>query len=168
MRLLSGVLLLCLASGASAAARTAARGHARRRHAKGSVSLVSQAEIVKQMGSDGCDKRKNVPACFLELLKCAAWFLNKHKVPYFMAGGTLLGQKRDKKFIAWDDDIDTTVCTHKTNKVRAQGRGAQLVRGGPQTSVSSVSRVGRVSVGGCVGGWLKVRGCENAVGAYHI
>ena len=168
MRLLSGVLLLCLASGASAAARTAARGHARRRHAKGSVSLVSQAEIVKQMGSDGCDKRKNVPACFLELLKCAAWFLNKHKVPYFMAGGTLLGQKRDKKFIAWDDDIDTTVCTHKTNKVRAQGRGhARWSAEGPQTSVSSVSRVERVSVGGCVGG-LKVRGCENAVGAYHI
>ena len=123
MRLLSGVLLLCLASGASAAARTAARGHARRRHAKGSVSLVSQAEIVKQMGSDGCDKRKNVPACFLELLKCAAWFLNKHKVPYFMAGGTLLGQKRDKKFIAWDDDIDTTVCTHKTNKVKSARKG---------------------------------------------
>jgi hypothetical protein len=144
MRLLSWVLLLCLATGASAAARTAARGLARRRHAKGSVSLVSQAEIVKQTGSDGCEKRKAVPACFLELLKCAAWFLNKHKVPYFMAGGTLLGQKRDKKFIAWDDDIDTTVCTEKTHKVRGARKGhAPMERGGAAKQPKRVCRVCR-------------------------
>ena len=145
MRLLSWVLLLCLATGASAAARTAARGLERRRHAKGSVSLVSQAEVVKQTGSDGCEKRKAVPACFLELLKCAAWFLNKHKVPYFMAGGTLLGQKRDKKFIAWDDDIDTTVCTEKTHKVRGARKGhhTPLERGGAAKQPKRVCRVCR-------------------------
>lgn len=42
----------------------------------------------------------------LEILKSLKEVLDKHDLPFFIIGGTLIGAIRDKGFVPWDDDID--------------------------------------------------------------
>lgn len=42
----------------------------------------------------------------LEIVKKVDEILDKHNLPYFIIGGTLIGALRDKGFISWDDDVD--------------------------------------------------------------
>ena len=42
----------------------------------------------------------------LELAKDVTSILNRHGIPYYMLGGTMLGAIRHKGFIPWDDDMD--------------------------------------------------------------
>lgn len=42
----------------------------------------------------------------LQIAECFDQICNKHNIPYYMLGGTMLGAIRHKGFIPWDDDMD--------------------------------------------------------------
>ena len=42
----------------------------------------------------------------LQIAACFDQFCNKHDIPYYMLGGTMLGAIRHQGFIPWDDDMD--------------------------------------------------------------
>ena len=42
----------------------------------------------------------------LDLAKAVRDVANRHEIPFFMVGGTMLGAIRHKGFIPWDDDMD--------------------------------------------------------------
>ncbi len=54
----------------------------------------------------------------VNILSCVAAILDKHKIPYFLHGGTLLGAVRHGGFIPWDDDLDIAVLWNDIPKIR--------------------------------------------------
>ena len=49
---------------------------------------------------------KECQSMLLDLAKVVRDIANRHKIPFFMVGGTMLGAIRHKGFIPWDDDMD--------------------------------------------------------------
>ena len=49
---------------------------------------------------------RDVQEVLLEMLKDIDDLCQKHKIPYFLNGGSALGAVRHKGFIPWDDDAD--------------------------------------------------------------
>lgn len=45
----------------------------------------------------------------IDVLRAFVTFCEKHKLKYFLAGGTLIGAVRHQGFIPWDDDIDVSM-----------------------------------------------------------
>lgn len=49
---------------------------------------------------------RNLQLKMLDILTIVTSICDKHDIPYWISGGTLLGAKRHGGFIPWDDDID--------------------------------------------------------------
>ena len=45
--------------------------------------------------------------------------MDKHKIDYWATDGTLLGIKRSKGFIPWDDDVDIAIDINDKAKLRS-------------------------------------------------
>ena len=59
--------------------------------------------VYKEYDKETLDKLHQVE---LEILDDFVRVCEKHKLRYFLTGGTMLGAIRHKGFIPWDDDID--------------------------------------------------------------
>ena len=55
------------------------------------------------------EKNYEIHESLRDLMKVLNDICKEHMIPYWIAGGTLLGQKRHKTFIPWDDDIDLNI-----------------------------------------------------------
>ena len=62
-------------------------------------------EDLSKYNPDGSDLRK-LQLKMLEILETVDAICQKHNLPYWISGGTLLGAMRNGGFIPWDDDID--------------------------------------------------------------
>lgn len=63
------------------------------------------AELKARFNPEGSALRRQ-QLVMLDLVKELDRICTKHKIPYFLYGGTLLGAIRHNGFIPWDDDLD--------------------------------------------------------------
>lgn len=62
-------------------------------------------EDLSHYNAEGSELRE-LQLKMLDILVVVTDICNKHNLPYWISGGTLLGAKRHGGFIPWDDDID--------------------------------------------------------------
>lgn len=62
-------------------------------------------EDLREYNREGSELRKLQLKMF-EILEVVTSIADKHQIPYWLSGGTLLGAARHGGFIPWDDDID--------------------------------------------------------------
>src|SRR5688500_3524045 len=64
------------------------------------------SELIPDEREKGETRLKQCQLVMLRLLKILDYLCEKHKIEYFLVGGSLLGAIRHKGFIPWDDDLD--------------------------------------------------------------
>lgn len=62
--------------------------------------------ILKQLNDGSTITLQDLQRILLSMMKDVDHVLRKHKIPYFLNGGSALGAYRHQGFIPWDDDID--------------------------------------------------------------
>ena len=67
--------------------------------------MMSTNELKDTYNSDGSDLRR-LQLRMLDILIEIDRICKKHKIPYWLSSGTLLGAVRHNGFIPWDDDLD--------------------------------------------------------------
>lgn len=72
------------------------------------VDQKIQTQLRNQYNPDGSLLR-NQQLHMLEILKIVVEICDKHKIPYWLSSGTLLGAVRHGGFIPWDDDVDIEI-----------------------------------------------------------
>ncbi len=76
----------------------------------------NQEELRARFNPEGSPLRRQ-QMVMLEMLKELDRICRKHKIPYFLYWGTLLGAIRHDGFIPWDDDMDSGMMREDYNKL---------------------------------------------------
>ena len=67
--------------------------------------ISNEQELRQRFNPEGSTLRRHQMR-MLEMLEIIDAICRKHKIPYWLSSGTLLGAARHKGFIPWDDDLD--------------------------------------------------------------
>lgn len=89
---------------------------------------IKMEENLREYNTEGSELRK-LQLKMLEILTIVTNIADKHNIPYWLSGGTLLGAARHQGFIPWDDDIDIELLRSdwlKLHKVLRQELPADL------------------------------------------
>lgn len=73
-------------------------------------------ELRKQHNPDGSELR-TLQLKMLDILIVVSDICDRHNIPYWLSGGTLLGAVRHGGFIPWDDDIDIELMRNDYKKL---------------------------------------------------
>ena len=71
-------------------------------------TFFNQEELRARFNPEGSPLHRQ-QMVMLEMVKVFDNICKKHKIPYFLYGGTLLGAVRHNGFIPWDDDLDVAM-----------------------------------------------------------
>ncbi|MDL2214850.1 LicD family protein [Dysgonomonas sp. OttesenSCG-928-M03] len=71
---------------------------------------------LREYNPEGSELRK-LQMKMLDILTTVTDIADKHNIPYWLSGGTLLGAARHKGFIPWDDDIDIELLLPDYNRL---------------------------------------------------